>query len=205
MYKIIGADGKEYGPVTAEQLKQWIADGRVNGQTKVLTEGAAEWRMLAEIPELAAALPLAPAAAAAPAFQPGVESAAARVKGPAIALIVTASLGTAYYLVNGIITLVAGGAMFQRGIPPNFPPELRSFVEGMQGPFAGIISLVIAALNVFVLFGAIKLLRLRSYGLAMAACIVAMLPCQCCCVLGLPFGIWALVVMSKPEVKSAFR
>ncbi len=41
MYKIIGADGKEYGPVTAEQLKQWIADGRVNGNTMGLTAGAA--------------------------------------------------------------------------------------------------------------------------------------------------------------------
>ena len=35
MYKIIGADQKEYGPVTAEQLRQWIAEGRVNGQTSV--------------------------------------------------------------------------------------------------------------------------------------------------------------------------
>jgi hypothetical protein len=29
IYKIIGQDGKEYGPVTAEQLRQWIAEGRV--------------------------------------------------------------------------------------------------------------------------------------------------------------------------------
>ena len=78
-------------------------------------------------------------------------------------------------------------------------------MEKMQGPMAGVIKLVIAALNAFVLFGAIKLMRLQSYGLAMAACIVAMLPCQCCCLFGLPFGIWALVVLSKPEVKSAFH
>ena len=27
-YIIIGGDGKEYGPVSGEQLRQWIADGR---------------------------------------------------------------------------------------------------------------------------------------------------------------------------------
>jgi len=40
MYKIIGADGKEYGPIPAEQLREWIAEGRANAQTKVLPEGA---------------------------------------------------------------------------------------------------------------------------------------------------------------------
>ena len=133
------------------------------------------------------------------------EPVAGRVKGPAIALIVTASLGLAYYLLSGVVTLVTGGAMFHRELPSNIPPEVRSFVESMQGPLAGIINLVIAALNAFVLVGAIKMLRLRAYGLAMAACIVAMLPCQCCCILGLPFGIWGLVVLSKPDVKKAFQ
>ena len=64
MYKIIGADGKEYGPVTTEQLKQWIAQGRANQQTKVLVGGTTEWKTLADIPELAAALPITPAPAA---------------------------------------------------------------------------------------------------------------------------------------------
>jgi hypothetical protein len=48
--------------------------------------------------------------------------------------------------------------------------------------------------------------QLTSHGLAMAAAIIAMIPCfSPCCVLGLPFGIWALVVLSKPEVKSQFH
>ena len=51
MYKIIGADGKEYGPVTPEQLRQWMADGRVNTQTRVQLEGATDWMLLGELPE----------------------------------------------------------------------------------------------------------------------------------------------------------
>jgi len=61
MYKIIGADGREYGPVTAEQLREWIAEGRANGQTKAMAEGAAHWKPLIEYPEFAPLLPrLAP-------------------------------------------------------------------------------------------------------------------------------------------------
>jgi hypothetical protein len=67
VYKIIGADGKEYGPIPAEILRQWIAEGRANAMTRVLPEGAADWSSLAELPEFAGAL----GAAAAPALVPG--------------------------------------------------------------------------------------------------------------------------------------
>ncbi|HYG35378.1 MAG TPA: GYF domain-containing protein [Clostridia bacterium] len=56
MYKIIGADLREYGPVTLEQLRQWITEGRVNGQTLVQPAGATGWRPLSTFPELAAVL-----------------------------------------------------------------------------------------------------------------------------------------------------
>jgi hypothetical protein len=53
MYRIIGADGKPYGPVTADQLRQWINEGRVSGRTQVQLEGAADWQPLAAVPEFA--------------------------------------------------------------------------------------------------------------------------------------------------------
>jgi TM2 domain-containing membrane protein YozV len=56
MYRIIGADGREYGPVTAEQLKQWIAEGRAGAQTRVRVEATGEWKWLGELPEFAATL-----------------------------------------------------------------------------------------------------------------------------------------------------
>jgi hypothetical protein len=52
MYKIIGADGNPYGPVNLAQMRQWIAEGRVNAQTRVQEAGAAEWKTAAEFPEL---------------------------------------------------------------------------------------------------------------------------------------------------------
>ena len=52
MYRIIGADGREYGPVTTDQFRQWIAEGRVNAETKVLVEGATTWQPAGTVPEL---------------------------------------------------------------------------------------------------------------------------------------------------------
>jgi len=60
MLKIIGVDQKEYGPVPPELLREWIAQGRANGQTLVRIEGGS-WQPLADLPEFSTAL-----AAAAP-------------------------------------------------------------------------------------------------------------------------------------------
>lgn len=208
-YTIIGSDGKEYASVLGDDLRRWIAESRLNAQTLAKAEGDAEFRPLSTFPEFAdafvpqaAPLPFAPAAVN---VGGGRDAALKLVKAPAIALIVVASLGAAYYGISGLFVLFTGGMMFQQEMPPNIPPQLQAFIQGMQGPMAGFINLVIAALNGFVLFGAIKMLRLQNRGMAVAASIVALLPCQCCCVFGLPFGIWALVVLNKPEVKSRFE
>jgi hypothetical protein len=59
-YTIIGSDQKPYGSVTADQLRQWLAEGRINGQTKVQPEGSAEWKTISEFPELVAPAKISP-------------------------------------------------------------------------------------------------------------------------------------------------
>jgi len=56
MYKIIGADGRPYGPASADQIKSWIAEGRARAETLVQVEGAQEWKPLISFAELAAGL-----------------------------------------------------------------------------------------------------------------------------------------------------
>ncbi len=53
MYKIIGDDGRQYGPINIEQLRQWIAESRANAQTQTLADGAMEWKPLGALPEFA--------------------------------------------------------------------------------------------------------------------------------------------------------
>lgn len=53
MYKIVGADGRQYGPITVEQLKEWIAQGRINAFTLAQMEGSTDWKPLSQFAELA--------------------------------------------------------------------------------------------------------------------------------------------------------
>lgn len=55
-YKIIGGDGKEYGPVSQDEMRQWIAEGRLSGPSRVLVEGEPQWRQLAGLAEFKGAL-----------------------------------------------------------------------------------------------------------------------------------------------------
>jgi hypothetical protein len=70
MYRIIGADQKEYGPIGPEQLQQWVNEGRVNSQTKVLQEGEADWKPLGALPEFSGLLGIQSATGGAPRIQP---------------------------------------------------------------------------------------------------------------------------------------
>lgn len=56
MYKIIGADKKEYGPVSTDQLREWIQQGRVGAQTLAQAEGQTDWRPVSTFSEFAEAL-----------------------------------------------------------------------------------------------------------------------------------------------------
>jgi len=60
MYKIIGVDGQQYGPVSAEQIRRWIAENRVKAQTPAQMEGAPEWKPLGTFSEFASELKVMP-------------------------------------------------------------------------------------------------------------------------------------------------
>ena len=51
MFKILGSDGKEYGPVTRGNVIEWIRDGRANLETKARRSDETEWKTLADFPE----------------------------------------------------------------------------------------------------------------------------------------------------------
>jgi hypothetical protein len=51
MFTIIGGDGREYGPVSAAQIKLWIASGRAGLETQAKRAGTNEWKRLGDLPE----------------------------------------------------------------------------------------------------------------------------------------------------------
>ena len=73
MYRILGADGREYSAASADQLRDWIAQRRADGHTRVLPPNGTEWVTLAALPEFAGALAAAAATPGAPAKPPPLE------------------------------------------------------------------------------------------------------------------------------------
>ena len=59
-------------------------------------------------------------------------------------------------------------------------------------------------LAVVIAVGAIKMRRLENYGLAVAASVLAIMPCSMCCLVSTPIGIWSLIVLLSPDVKQVF-
>lgn len=116
-------------------------------------------------------------------------AALAKVEGPATGLLVVAIL----VIVTQIIAVaviafsgVWGGARFEEVIP-----NVIGMVFGL-------------GISVSIAIGAMKMRRLESYSLAMMAAVLAILPCSGCCVLSMPLGIWALVVLLDAQVKESF-
>ena len=54
-YQIIGGDGKEYGPISAERVTNWLQEGRANGDSRIREVGAEEWQCVRDLPEFASA------------------------------------------------------------------------------------------------------------------------------------------------------
>jgi hypothetical protein len=102
-YKVIGGDQKQYGPVSTDDLRKWIAEGRLDAQTRVQIEGSTEWKAVGEIPELAETLknrvpPL-------PAASPAVSS---RTSGLAVTSLVLGVLGLFTCGITALFGLVLG-------------------------------------------------------------------------------------------------
>jgi len=100
MIRILGGDGKEYGPVSIEQLRRWIAEGRATLDTRVRRDGEDTWQRLGDLDEFRAA-----PTDSEPAFPPPIPSSEALpvveerpLAGRAVRL--------AAYLIDGFISMI---------------------------------------------------------------------------------------------------
>jgi hypothetical protein len=112
-----------------------------------------------------------------------------RLRVPAIFLIVLSALSLLFYLDSSTFHVM----------------------EGMNGK--GEASLVLARgtgvlllCNLATLIGSVEMLRMRSYRKAVIGASIACVPvCTTCILLGVPFGIWALVILRQSETIAAFQ
>lgn len=113
-----------------------------------------------------------------------------RVKGPAIGLLVTGIFNWALmplYVVIGLHLAKNVGGINPSGMSVSFP----------------IAMLLVAATSSFIIFAALKMKALEGWRMAVAGSVLAIIvsPGN---LIGLPLGIWSLVVLSRREVRDAF-
>lgn len=127
-----------------------------------------------------------------------------KIKAPAICLIVVGALNAAI----GVLTLLSGilrltGINGKETLPASEAERFGYYVGTFGSYGLALLSLIIAPV---IIYGAIQMMKGRKFGLARASAILAIIPLTSCCFLiGIPIGIWALIVLSKPDVKSFFQ
>ena len=117
---------------------------------------------------------------------------------PAISLIVLSALA-----------IVLDLCVLTHAIVGDAPKMLRD-----EGPDKGrelIVTNLVAnglliVIHAIVLYGSLQMLKVRSYASAMTAAIVSLFPfCSPVVLVGVPFGVWALLVLGRDGVKGTFR
>lgn len=145
-----------------------------------------------------------------------------RVQGPAIGLIVIGILNlffALYMVVNSVSSTVMSAdqlkaqqvkmfglmsAEMKAEAEKKSASEIKTQAMLVNWP----LTLFAFLASVLPIAGGIRMMSLKSYALGVCGAIAAAIPCMsatACCGLGEGIGIWALVVLLNPDVKSAFR
>jgi ribosomal protein S27E len=132
------------------------------------------------------------------------------LRAPAIALLVTAGLAlllSAYSLISAEENV---RQMKQLAADPNTPQEIRDFMqrfglaENVDVDSVRRNAMIMMFLNGVTVLGAIMMLKLQGYWIAVIGAVLALNPLNCpCCFLQVPFGIWALVALFGSDAKRA--
>ena len=123
------------------------------------------------------------------------------VSGPAIGLLITAVIGGFFAFLGLLANLL--GVSLTTMMAGSAEEEFARYLSGGFGITSNVLYLLVTG---FVVYGSLEMKRLSQYGLAVAASVVAMVPCVSpCCIIGLPVGIWSLVTLTKPHIKEAFH
>jgi hypothetical protein len=120
----------------------------------------------------------------------------------AIFLYIMAGLSIPLYLVNAVMQIANPGGIAGPGMrqPADEAERIGQWVGAIG------ISVVLVVMSILVIVGAYHLQNLKKFPLAMTGAIIACIPCCGPCFLfGIPFGIWALVLLNDSRIRPHFQ
>ena len=145
--------------------------------------------------------PIAPAGRAVGGDARLLEGARQEVKVPAIGLLVAAGINLAVLLALVAVVTMQGNIFERTMTDPSSDVVVHTVVEPALLYF-----IVLPAglfINGVIFWGAMRMMQLRNRSLAITAAILALIAAPGN-IIGLPMGIWALVVLNRREVRAAF-
>ncbi|HLP78993.1 MAG TPA: DUF4339 domain-containing protein [Candidatus Paceibacterota bacterium] len=153
-YTVRGPDGKEYGPVTLEQISFWARENRIQAQSEVRRSDMEHWARAGEFIELQTVFP--PAVTPMP-IRPATNTTAAVAADPATAAKLKSGASWFYWiaglsLINSIVAFTGSSWRFILGL------GITQIFDAIGAEFGGaghaiVLVLDLLAAGVFILFG----------------------------------------------------
>lgn len=183
-YKMVGADGVEYGPATLKQIQEWATQGRLTGGSLVQRSDVEGWSTASAFPELGVRDF---------AGTPGVENELDAAESADLDKKIKNGGSWFYWiaglsLVSSICVLCGADWFFVAGLATTHVIDLvmRGFAEGGAGPVVKVVALVID-LSAAALFVTLGIFSRKRQNWAFIAGIVLY---SCDTLLTLIFQIW---------------
>jgi cobalamin synthase len=144
-----------------------------------------------------------------------------KINGPATGLIVYGVISAILAFGNAalcVLTIFGANPMANNQqqqfeeMQGQMPAEQAEFVKTMatvsnmfSGPIGAVTNTAVLIVGIFTVLAAMKMKKFQGHTGALVFSVLACIPCTSgCCLLGLPIGIWAIVVLVNSEVKAAF-
>ncbi|GAB5402718.1 MAG: hypothetical protein Aurels2KO_09490 [Aureliella sp.] len=86
-----------------------------------------------------------------------------------------------------------------------FAEAIDQMVAWNETPFFICYAAVCVGISIVILIGGWRVRQQRSYSLCIVSAVLVMLPVNLTCCVGIPVGIWALVVLLNDDIRKSFR
>ncbi|HOB54366.1 MAG TPA: hypothetical protein PK176_12480 [Acidobacteriota bacterium] len=128
-----------------------------------------------------------------------------RLIGPAVGMIVAAGLDAGFDIFMVLSNLLVRPT-FDRFLPGLEHVPHSSFTPWDPLSLGLVLPVISLVFDAVICFGALQMQRARSYAWAMGAAMLSLIPClgSPCLVLGIPFGIWAMITLMQPDIRRLF-